>query len=346
MKKLILSLFLVLTMMLHLSVGALAAAPSPTEQSGHSGSEVSAEELKKICTGAMLGTTQDALMLDDAAMEYAKDNGRAVSVNGSKELTYFKGIRDKNTASYSRISVSLGGKPISEVAYLINETTYVPLRAAMTLAGARVGFNDSTRTATVEMSGLYMTAAEGSYIVMANGRALLSNTPAVILSDGRMYIPIRTLAKALGLSVVWNPPASVELSGGVSPLTEASAYYKSDELYWLSRIISAEARGESLLGQIAVGNIVLNRVRSADYPNSIYSVIFDRKYGVQFSPVLDGSIYREPTYSATQAAKICLEGVSVSPDILFFLNPGASSSSWIVLNRKYAFTIGNHYFFY
>ena len=292
---------------------------------------------------------EDSYSVSDSSIDYGDDEslrGRAVSVNGSRELTYFKGIKNKNVGSYSRISVSIAGKPLSEVAYLINETTYIPLRAAMTLAGARVGFDNSTRTATVEMSGLYLTVKDGAYTMSANGRPLPTATPSVILSDGRMYVPIRSLAKALGLSVAWNPPASVDLSGSVSPLASAYDYYKADELYWLSRIISAEARGESLLGQIAVGNIVLNRMRSSDYPDTIYGVIFDRKYGVQFSPVRDGSIYNDPTYSATQAAKICLEGVSISPDILFFLNPTASSSSWIVLNRKYAFTVGNHYFFY
>ena len=130
------------------------------------------------------------------------------------------------------------------------------------------------------------------------------------------------------------------------PLTPASEYYKDDELYWLSRIISAESRGESLLGQIAVGNVVLNRMRHPDYPSTIYGVIFDKKYGVQFSPIADGSIYSPPTYSSTLAAKICLEGVSVSDKILFFMEPKASTSSWISDNRKYAFTIENHYFFY
>jgi N-acetylmuramoyl-L-alanine amidase len=161
-----------------------------------------------------------------------------------------------------------------------------------------------------------------------------------------MYIPIRSLAKALSLEVEWQPPAKVSLRGAARGLASAEEYYKSDELYWLSKIISAESRGEPLLGQIAVGNVVLNRMRSRDYPNTIYGVIFDRKYGVQFSPVKDGSIYMTATYSSVMAAKICLEGISVSEGILFFMQPQISTSSWILNNRKYAFTIGNHYFFY
>ncbi len=274
-------------------------------------------------------------------------SSHAVHVGGvSRELEYLRPIKNKNVWSYRSVNITFADRAVNEPAYLINDTTYLPLRAAMTMAGASVGFDASTRTAYVKRQGLEMSVSDGGYVVYANGRPLMTSTPAVILSDGKMYIPIRTLAKALGLSVEWIPPAAVKLTGSVKPLASASQYYDSDELYWLSRIISAESRGESLIGQIAVGNIVLNRVASRDYPNTIYGVIFDRKYGVQFSPVKDGSIYKTPTSSAVTAAKICLEGVSVSDKILFFLNPSASSSSWIVRNRKYAFTIGNHYFFY
>ena len=100
-----------------------------------------------------------------------------------------------------------------------------------------------------------------------------------------------------------------------------------------------------MLGQIAVGNVVMNRVRHRDYPHTIYGVIFDRKYGVQFSPVLDGSIYQTPTYSSTLSAKIVLEGFSLSEDALFFLAPKIAQSDWIVNHRTYLFTVGNHDFY-
>ena len=77
----------------------------------------------------------------------------------------------------------------------------------------------------------------------------------------------------------------------------------------------------------------------------IKEVVFDRKYGVQFSPVLDGRIYNTPTYNATLAAKICLEGVRLSEDAMFFLNPRTAESSWIVNSREYAYTIGGHDFY-
>ncbi|MBO5908803.1 MAG: cell wall hydrolase [Clostridia bacterium] len=169
-------------------------------------------------------------------------------------------------------------------------------------------------------------------------------TPSVILSDGRMYVPAASLLRSLSLSHTVSG-ANVTITGNPAPVLSADRYYAEDAVYWLSRIISAESRGESLLGQIAVGTVVLNRVKSPSFPNTIWSVIFDKKYGVQFSPVSNGTIYQEPTQSSILAAKICLEGFRVEGEPLYFLRPSASTSSWIVNNRKYIYTIGNHYFF-
>ncbi|MBE6537712.1 MAG: copper amine oxidase [Ruminococcaceae bacterium] len=262
------------------------------------------------------------------------------------DLKYFISIEDKNVQSYHSVDLYLGNKYINEKAYLIKDTTYVPLRTVSTLAGAGVAFDDKSRTAYITMQGFSMTVSEGGYIIMANERPIMSYAPAVILSDNRMYVPVRSIAKALSLGVEWNPNRRVNLSGTPKPLIHADRYYNKDDVYWLSRIISAESRGEPLLGQVAVGNVVLNRMRHKDYPNTIYSVIFDRKYGIQFSPVANGSIYSAPSYNSVLAAKVCLEGVSVSEKILFFMEPNKSTSSWIYKNRPYAFSIGNHYFFY
>lgn len=262
------------------------------------------------------------------------------------ELKYFISVKDKNVWNYHGVELYLADKKIDEKAYLIQDTTYIPLRAVSTLAGASVAYDDRSRTAYITMQGLSMTVSEGAYIIMANERPIMSYAPAVILSDNRMYVPVRSIAKALSLGVEWSPKRQVKLSGVPKPLIHADKYYNTDDVYWLSRIISAESRGEPLLGQVAVGNVVLNRMRHKDYPNTIYSVIFDKKYGIQFSPVADGSIYAAPSYNSVLAAKVCLEGVSVSDKILFFMEPNKSTSSWIYKNRPYAFSIGNHYFFY
>lgn len=265
----------------------------------------------------------------------------------SASYTGTKPIKDKNVNNYEHIPVNISGKDLSDKALLINDTTYVTLRSfSDALTSAEISYNAWQRQADVVAQGLLLTATDGAYVVEANGRPLFAMTPVVIMSNGKMYVPIRTLAKAYGVSVLWEDSTrTVNIRGAFSPLESADTYYNADELYWLSRIINAESRGEPMLGQIAVGNVVLNRVRHRDYPATIYGVIFDRKHGVQFSPVLDGSIYRSPTYSSTLSAKIVLEGFTLSDDALFFLAPKIAQSNWIVNNRTYLFTVGNHDFY-
>ena len=129
-------------------------------------------------------------------------------------------------------------------------------------------------------------------------------------------------------------------------MVKSDSAYDYEDLYWLSRIISAEAKGESFTGQIGVGTVVLNRVKSSQFPNTIKGVVFDQKYGTQFTPVANGTIYDAPTQSAVVAAKMCLDGYTLSGSVLYFLNPRIATSSWIQNNRKYAFRVGNHDFYH
>lgn len=243
-------------------------------------------------------------------------------------------------------TVSVNGKTLSEPAVTMNGTLYLPLRAfANSLGSATVSYNKTTKTATLKMQGLYLTATDGGFVTYANDRPLFSFSPNVLMSNGRMYVPASALTKALGVEIKTQSGSEVNISGSYKPLTQASKFYREDEVYWLSKIIMAESGGESLIGQIAVGDVIMNRVKSNLYPNTIYGVIFDRKYGVQFSPVLDGRIYNTPSYTATLAAKICLEGTSLSDDAMFFLNPKTAESNWIVKSREYAYSIGGHDFY-
>ena len=246
-----------------------------------------------------------------------------------------------NTTIYSNSERVLEGQ-----AAIIDSVTYVGLRSFCDLFGNYdISWNGATRTAKVVGDGLSLTVTNGDLYIYANGRCLYTVTPIRIIDD-RICVPVRPIAKALGVDVSWNADTrSVSLTDTGKSFGWADSFYNQDDLYWLSRIISAEAKGESLKGQIAVGNVVLNRVRSSSYPNTIYGVIFDRKHGTQFSPVAFGTIYNKPSASSVIAAKICLEGYSLSNDILFFVNPRLATSTWIERNRPYEFTIGNHNFY-
>ena len=227
---------------------------------------------------------------------------------------------------------------------VINDTHYIPARAAANTLGISYAYDSSAKTSRMYSDGLELIMSAGCYVNYANGRVLFSMTPNVIMSDGRMYVPASSFAKAIGMTAR-STENTLSLSGSFKPILRAEDYYRADEVLWLGRIIHAEAQGEPLLGKIAVGNVVLNRVKSPYYPNTIYGVIFDRKNGVQFSPILNGTIYNTPNYNSTLAAKICLEGFDVANGAFFFLQPRLSTSSWIPKNRDYTFTIGNHDFY-
>jgi N-acetylmuramoyl-L-alanine amidase len=274
------------------------------------------------------------------------DPGGYINLETGKIEYTLPGIATRYLWKLPQRTLTVNGKTLSDPAVMMNGTLYLPLKAfANALGDAKVSYNSSTKTATLSMSGLYLTATDGGFVTYANDRPLFSFSPNVLMSNGKMYVPASALTKALGVEIKTQTTKEVTVSGKYKPLTHASKFYREDEVYWLSKIISAESGGESLIGQIAVGDVIMNRVKSNVYPNTIYGVIFDRKYGVQFSPTLDGTIYKNPTYTATLAAKICLEGTSLSDNALFFLNPKTAESNWIVRSREYAYTIGGHDFY-
>ena len=250
--------------------------------------------------------------------------------------------------SRERIPIYVDDSPVlNGSAYLIDGITYVPLRAFCDSFGGKfeISWNAISHTASAVGSGLSLRAQQDAYYITANERCFYT-VGRVLNIEGRIYVPIRPLAKAFCLDLEWDGSSrSVYLSETGKSLKSAAEVYPAEDVYWLSRIINAEAGGEPFLGKIAVGNVVLNRVRSTQYPNTVKGVIFDRKYGVQFSPVSYGTIYNSPNFDSIVAARICLEGYSLSNDVIFFINPRIATNFWITKNCRYEFTIGNHQFY-
>ena len=251
-------------------------------------------------------------------------------------------------ADYENIPLHLEGKEIiNGEALLIDSITYVPLRRlAETSKDCKISYNDKTKTATVTYGSTTISVTTGKRYISVNGRYFYG-IGEIKNVNGSLYVPIRPLARALELEVEWNASTrSVNLKRASWTLVDAENYYNADELYWLSRIIEAEAGGEILEGKIAVGNVVLNRVADKRYPNTIYGVIFDFKNGIQFTPAYTGTVYNTPSSESIIAAKMCLEGYEIVPDVLFFFNPRIATSNWISKNRPFAMRIGQHDFYY
>ena len=304
---------------------------------------------KRRITSLVLSVTAAAIILS-SPMRVMAAGGRAADVSveapsGSVEYS-LSSVSSRTLGTYAAREVYHNSTSLGNIARVINGVPYIAIRAFVEgIGAARVTYSSATKTITLSGNGFNVSVSDGAYALYADGRVFFASTPSVILSDGRMYVPASVLSRALSLNLSVGSDGAVRTYGVTRPATSGDKHYAEDAVYWLSRIISAESKGEPLIGQIAVGNVVLNRVRSADFPATIYGVIFDRKYGVQFSPISNGTIYESPSASSILAAKICLDGFTVSDEIMYFLRPSASTSSWIVRTRPYRFTIGNHYFF-
>lgn len=245
-----------------------------------------------------------------------------------------------STAFAQSAAVTVDGTPLAGKVLTRDGLTYVPLTALLSALGGWEATWDSTaRTAHAETEYFTLTVPIGANYVTADGYLFGLNGDC-ILADNRTYVPLRAMANLFGAQVVftdWDTPIAVT--------TGHSYSYTEEDLYWLSRVISAESQGESLYGQIAVGNVVLNRVASEEFPDTIRAVVFDTKDAVQFEPIANGTIYHTPTEQSLLAAHLVLNGTQAVDDCLYFFNPSLSQGTWIRRNRTHYTTIGCHRFY-
>ena len=180
-----------------------------------------------------------------------------------------------------------------------------------------------------------------------NGEIKTMPTTAKMV-DERTYVSVRTLSDFFDSDVFWNElthTVEIKKQGHEIQSEHIDNSYTSDDLDWLAKIVHAEAGGEPDLGKIAVGNVVMNRVKSSEFPDNVYDVVFDRKFGVQFTPVANGTIYNNPTKQSYHAAKKALFGKKVVGNSLYFCNLSISTNLWIPNNRPFFTKIGKHSFY-
>lgn len=123
-------------------------------------------------------------------------------------------------------------------------------------------------------------------------------------------------------------------------LSSGGGGYNSSDTYLLARAVYGEARGEPYLGQVAVAAVILNRVKSSKFPNSISGVIYQAG---AFTCVSDGQINLTPNDTAMQAAKDALSGWDPTNGCLYYYNPRTATSAWI-WSRQVRLVIGEHNF--
>lgn len=125
---------------------------------------------------------------------------------------------------------------------------------------------------------------------------------------------------------------SLELSSGTQT--------NQDDLYLLARMISAEARGESYTGQVAVGAVIMNRLSHPSFPNNIYDILFQPG---AFTAISDGQWDKPIADSAWDAARDAMGGIDPTGGAIYYYNPVTATSKWI-RSRPVVATFGRHVF--
>lgn len=239
----------------------------------------------------------------------------------------------------------INGKPAPEgISRSVQKgTTYVALEVlAKELApAAQVSWDGSTVTVVTDQ--LTMTAKVGQLYVVANGRYLYVPEAVQLTQAGQAAVPLRAAAEAFGAQVGYDAATGVAtVTSGSGAILSGDSFYNQDDLFWLSRVIYRESGNQSLEGQMAVGNVVLNRVADPAFPDTVEGVLAQKN---QFSTYKSGVLRKtEPSATSIIAAKLVLDGgvVKETRGALYF---DCSSNSWAARNKQHIATFGDHNFY-
>ncbi|MBO5395144.1 MAG: spore cortex-lytic enzyme [Clostridia bacterium] len=225
----------------------------------------------------------------------------------------------KGVAVAFLLASSLGGGVMTYLQRPLQQQNMIIVEAATTKAENR------TIQTKLKRWGYYTGAIDGIYGPKTKAAVKYFQRKNGLTVDG--IVGPKTAA-ALGMRL--------SSSGGSS----SSSSISSSDLNLLARCVYAEARGEPYTGQVAVAAVVLNRVKSASFPNTIAGVIY-QPYA--FTAVDDGQINLTPNSTAYKAAQDALNGWDPTYGCLYYYNPVTATSSWI-WSRKTVVTIGKHVF--
>lgn len=243
-------------------------------------------------------------------------------------------------------TLTVDGQPVStDVAKTYRgDTTYVALVPMSKCLDSTIlsKWDAGTRTATVHNDKLVLKATVGNLYLTVNNRYFYA-PEGIQIESGQVMVPLSALVKAFDGSLTWNG------STGITAVTRGSGaakfgeqYYNADDLFWLSRVIYTESGNQPLEGKMAVGNVVMNRVKHPSFPNTVEGVLAQKN---QFTTYWSGHIARStPNAESVIAAKLVLDGgvVEEVKNALYF---DSAANSWASRNRTCVAVIGGHRFY-
>ena len=222
------------------------------------------------------------------------------------------------------------------------------IKATSPMEEARVEYTDAAVTTTavlrqgskggevkevqrrLKMWGYYNGSVDGVFGAGTRSAVIAFQKKNGLTADG---VVGKATYKALGMTSSYEALNGASASGSVGG-------YNSSDVYLLARTIYAEGRGEPYVGQVAIGAVVLNRVRNNAFPNTISGVVYQKH---AFTAVSDGQINLTPNDTAMKAARDAINGWDPTGGALYYYNPAIATSEWI-FSRPTVTVIGKHVF--
>ncbi len=230
-------------------------------------------------------------------------------------------------------SAAIGVK-LSKPDIAIAEYTQAAVQAAVLKTGSSGGEVKEVQR-RLKLWGYYKGAVDGQFGAGTKSAVIAFQKKNGLTADG---VVGKSTYKALGMTKSYN--LLVEQAGGSSSASGSVNGFTSSDVYLLARTIHAEGRGEPYTGQVAIGAVILNRVRSASFPNTISGVVYQKN---AFTAVTDGQINLTPNETAMKAARDAINGWDPTGGALYYYNPAIATSAWI-FDRQTVTVIGKHVF--
>jgi len=233
------------------------------------------------------------------------------------------------------VQVVLDGELTEVTALLYGGTSYLAFDEVIPMfrPEAEITVEDGLYTAKAE--DFTLTARAGDCYLVVNDRYLyIADTVKEREADGVAMLPARIVAQALGAGVDWS--GKVEFTAATTPMKAEDRPYTDEELDLVARVIAHEAGHESFLGKLAVGSVIVGRVKDGRFPDTVSGVIYQKN---QFP----GATNAKPGDNSILAARLTLEGANVVPGAYWF--NGKGKACWASRNKDLLYTIGNHAFY-
>ncbi len=246
------------------------------------------------------------------------------------------------------VDIVINDTMINADAFLENGSTFVSVRGFCEALGATVLWNQAESSVTVTKNDITLTLYADKGYGVHWGNVIYCTVPYY---NGSVYAPVKTLTDIFGYALQWDGYyyRALVTAPDVTAVPQncINHFYNTDDILWLARITQVECGNDIFENQLATANVIVNRVKSSQFPNSVYDVVFDRRGGaVQFPPAFTNKIYLTPKASCIIAAKCALNGDNNIGPCLFFLSKKLDSGSWVARNKTYYTSVGGHMFYY